>query len=349
MASTAGVTKPNKSNKLRSFVFTLNNPTELEYLWITTEWKPKWMVVARETGENSTPHLQGACVIGKQMAFSTIKKLTGFTRAHIETMRGTPQDSLTYCSKQDKDPFIIGTLPKPGKRNDIHMAVERIIDGQSLKDLAGDLDGGVAIVKFHRGLTFLRSLLAEQRCEPPNVYWLWGETGSGKTRCAVEFAEAQEKKDDWWISSGSLQWFDGYCGQSVAIVDDFRPKSAPNFAFLLRLFDRYPMQVPVKGGFVNWNCKTIFITAPSPPEVMFETRNQHVPEDIRQLLRRITRIIQFPNRDPFGQRVLGLDGNGQLVGTIGEPIGGVSILRQEEEERIIISVDESPEVSFDQL
>lgn len=37
--------------------------------------------------------------LGKQTAFTTVKKWTPFITAHIEPMRGTPYDSKVYCSK----------------------------------------------------------------------------------------------------------------------------------------------------------------------------------------------------------------------------------------------------------
>ena len=61
-----------------------------------------------------------------------------------------------------------------------------------------------------------------------------------------------------------MGWFDGYDGHDTAIFDDFRA-SVNRFAYILRVLDRYPMDVPVKGGFVNWNPKYIVFTCPRPP------------------------------------------------------------------------------------
>jgi len=289
----------------RRFVFTLNNWTQSEYSLVTSSAftaKVQWMVVAKETGESRTAHLQGAFICKTQMAFSTVKKWPGLARAHLETMKGTPQDSLVYCSKEDSQPFVFGTLPSPGKRNDLATVAEMIVkEGLSMREIAREGDiGSVAIVKFHKGLTVLRSLTRPPRTEPPKIFWLHGPTGAGKTRGSWEHAN---RLGDVWLSSGGLRWFDGYDGQRSAIFDDFRSKGV-SFPFLLRVLDRYPMQVEFKGGYVEWTPEFIFITAPGHPDDVFAKRKEHLPEDINQLLRRITQggggIFQLPgDQDDF--------------------------------------------------
>lgn len=301
MSSTRAALAPvrNQSGlRLRRFVFTLNNYTPDEYKWLTEvfpKWNPSWLIVAKEVGESGTLHLQGACILGKQVGFSTLKMWPGFRRAHVETMRGLPSASLAYCSKQDQNPFIFGDLPTPGKRTDLHVAVEAIQDGESLRDMALG-DHGVAIVKFYKGLTMLRSLRSKPRdpSNPPKLYWVYGPTGSGKTRSCFEFGALIAGPSDVWLSNGQCQWFDGYDGQRVAILDDFRAKGV-SFNFLLRLTDIYPFNVPFKGGFVNWAPDVIFFTAPHDIRTTFSTRFEHVPEDVRQLERRFTRSFLLPD------------------------------------------------------
>lgn len=237
----------------------------------------------------------GAFILGTQTAFSTVKTLPGLKRAHIERMNGTPADSRRYCTKQDAGAIEWGQLPKQGKRNDLHFVVERIMAGESIRSLATkDLEGATAIVKFSKGLQILRSFNSVGRVGPPIVFWLHGGTGTGKTRWAIETAIAAGGEECFWISSCGLQWFDGYDGQPFAIFDDFRSKHAKDFAWLLRLLDRYPLQVPFKGGFVRWAPQFIFITCPKAPETEFESRKFHRPEDLGQLTRRLSHVLEFP-------------------------------------------------------
>lgn len=273
--------------------FTLNNWTqeELEHL---QSLEVKWMIIGKETCPTTgTPHLQGALILHKQMTFSALKTLLG-SRVRFERMAGTPQDSVVYCSKEDGSPFVKGTLPNPGKRNDLHTAVEKVKNGFSLVDLANDEDisSAIAVVKFSKGLTVLRSALAPKRSAPPKVFWLYGSTGTGKTRTAISVATSFVGERGIWISSGSLRWFDGYDAQPVAVFDDFRNKDV-NFNFFLRLLDRYPVSVEFKGGFANWNPTTIFVTTTKSPAATFAVRKEHHPEDVRQLERRLTAEYDF--------------------------------------------------------
>jgi len=270
---------------------TLNNWTPQEYTDLCN-WDVTWMVIGKEVGEDGTPHLQAACIIGKQMTMTAIKNVPGMKRAHFESMRGSPESNLIYCSKEDPMPFIKGTMPKPGKRNDLQSAYETLRSGATLREMADQ--HGVEMIKYSKGFTIVRSLLVGPRTEPPKIIWLYGPTGVGKTRACVEFAN-QHHGGEYWMSCATLQWLDGYDGQPVAILDDFRGKHC-TFSFLLRLLDRYPFRVPFKGGFVEWNPSVIFITCPYSPQEVFEVRGKHMPEDLNQLERRILKVIHLASK-----------------------------------------------------
>lgn len=272
--------------RLSRFVFTLNNYTEEEERALKTITDVKWLIFGKEVGDNGTPHLQGACVIGKQIAFSTVKKWPGLSRAHIETMHGTPQQSLDYCTKQDANAYIFGEMPAAGKRNDLHDTIKLMKDGNTLRDIVNsdNIASIATIVRYPRGLQSISNLLTPPDRRPPVVAWLYGPTGVGKTRCAVEFAKLHS--GEYWMSSGSLQWFNGYDGQKVAILDDYRSGQCP-FEFFLRLLDRYPMRVQIKGEYVQWVPEVIIITAPQDPEQMHLVQRK---EHCDQLTRRITLI-----------------------------------------------------------
>lgn len=189
----------------------------------------------------------------------------------------------------------------------MHNAIEFLNEGHNLSDLAkSDIGSAAVVVKFYKGLTVYRGLVREPRVLPPKVYWLYGKTGTGKTRTAMAMGDRYgDRANDIWISSGPLRWFDGYDGQSVVIFDDFRAKHVSSFAFLLRLLDRYPTRVEFKGGFTDWAPKIIIITSSYSPDECFSVRNVHQPEDMAQLHRRISTIYYFETQhDSEGIEIL---------------------------------------------
>lgn len=321
-----GTARRVQGQRLRRFVFTLNNYTAEELSWLTNSFpdgpeKPQWMIFGKETGENGTQHLQGAVCLGRQVSFSTVKTWYGFRRAHLEAMRGSVEDSVRYCSKEDLNPFEIGTRPSPGKRSDLEAVVESIKGGSNMRSIA--LDHPTAFIKFTRGLTALRNTIVPPRdpSTPPTVYWLFGSTGVGKTKCAWEFGVAHGGPEAIWLSNGGTRWFDGYDSQEVVIFDDLRSKDT-SFSSLLRLLDRYPYRVEYKGGFIEWNPRIIIITCPYQPRDCFSKRAEHRPEDIRQIERRLTQMFDFDfeeNRDAF----ISMYGGGpQLARSTDELAGG---------------------------
>ena len=86
------------------------------------------------------------------------------------------------------------------------------------------------------------------------------------------------------------EWWDGYTGQPQVIFDDFRPGVVKSFNTLLRILDRYPLRVPVKGSSIELSATVFVLTCPSRPEVMYHRQTE---ENVNQLLRRITSIVEF--------------------------------------------------------
>lgn len=91
--------------------------------------------------------------------------------------------------------------------------------------------------------------------------------------------------DSTFWSPGDFQWFDGYNEQPIVIIDDYRGEyPVPMF---LKLLDRYPMQVPIKGGFVNWSPKKIYITSNVEPRHWY---NEVDGRSLAAISRRFTEV-----------------------------------------------------------
>ncbi len=249
------------SPQARNWVFTLNNPTDDEINAINalgTELPEpfRYICFGKEVGEGGTPHLQG-------FISSKIKKTRNYVkaavsgRAHLEVAKGSPAQNKTYCSK-DGDFYEWGVLPGgAGRRTDLETVAEAIVGGASLVAIAKDHPA--AYIRYGPGISRFRMLVKPERSSPPELWLLWGKTGTGKTRRVMEFASEEEM----WCSPGKQNqstWFDGYYGQAAVLFDDF-DGSWFQLTYLLKLIDRYVWQVPTKGGFTWWNPKTIYFTS----------------------------------------------------------------------------------------
>ena len=69
-----------------------------------------------------------------------------------------------------------------------------------------------------------------------------------------------------------------------------------NWKSFLTVTDRYPLEVQVKNGWVQWNPQVIFVTAVIPPEEAW----LHITEERQQLTRRITETVHLTDGDKYG-------------------------------------------------
>lgn len=289
----------------------MNNP------WLA-QYCIKYMVVSKEFHQDGEEHhhvfinLQQTARIGRRdmKKFDLLIDNRGnmdmdnpeYYHPNIEACR-SPKDAIKYVKKQGA--FITyGTNPyldtlSQKEKNELLLK-------KDLKELVEN--GEISIYKLpalQKAKLLYKNELLQGRFEKKQVYWYYGETGTGKTRhCwekAKEIAEdlgLGDKLDEAvWVSNGTGQWFDGYQGQPIVIIDDLRANTW-EFSWLLRLTDCYPMRVPIKGGFVRWVPNTIFITAPDEPRIIYSNHETSEPYDgIEQLERRITETKLFEKSD----------------------------------------------------
>lgn len=229
-----------------------------------------------------------------------------YAHVHLESAQGDRDQCRTYCCKEDSRDTTAsfgfvewGDFNKcpsrggQGARNDLYDAAKRIQSGGQLTDVAMEFPD--VYVKYFKGFSALQSVVfsgkrtreADGGFPGVNVYWYYGNTGTGKTQKVFEEIGDQ----DYFTKSPGNKWFDGYIGQQIVLFDDFRASWFP-FSFLLRVLDRYPLLLETKGNTVHWRPRTIYITAPQRPE---HTYFRLAPDDgrIEQLTRRITEVRLF--------------------------------------------------------
>lgn len=274
------------------FCFTINNYKDETLEWFYETDIFKYVCYGKERGDSDTPHLQGYFEFpnGYRKTLKATIKFLGENgcpdKAHIEIAMGNAQQCITYCQK-DGDFWEKGDRPKgQGKRSDIDDACTILSNGGTLQDVACSHPS--TFVKFHRGLREYQLITQKKRTWKSIIYWLWGPSGSGKSRWAWEnFPNSYAK-------NSSTKWWCGYVDQDTCIIDDFRPSREVPFAYVLNLFDRYPMLLETKGGQVQCLFKQIIVTCPFSPDQLLTHLDWVGVEQGLQLKRRLDHVIEFP-------------------------------------------------------
>jgi len=234
--------------------------------------------VCPETGKT---HHQGYVEFASNKRMGALKLL--HRSAHWEKRIGNAEQAIKYCEKDGKFTEIgERPNPKPGRRSDIEEVRELVRQGKGMHDIIDVCDSFQAIRVAEKLLTYKEV----KRTWMPEVYWYWGETGTGKSKKAADEAGTEA----WW-SGRDLKWWQGYDAHKHVVIDDFRGDFC-TFHELLRILDRYPYTIECKGGSRQLLATHIWITCPYHPSEVYN----RTPEEISQLLRRITTIINFqPN------------------------------------------------------
>lgn len=321
-----------KVHMSKYWCFTWNNPTEesIDAIQLLvsvllggdenlTGYLPvSYLVVGTERGSGTgTKHLQGYVEFSAQQRKDRVCKALRSIRnpktdcAHVEKRyaKSSSIQASTYC-KKDGDYFEAGTLSSPnqGKRVDLDEIRMRIRGGISELELANEYFGQWL---FHRRafITYRELLLPERSVDAGiEVYLLWGETEMGKSR----YVFSKTRGAVFTVPDKSLRWFDGYCGESDVQISEFQgERAAVDVGLFLDVTDRYPLRVPVKGGFVRWLPRRIWITSNRSFENWWPNIDELTFGAIR---RRLSRVVELKQKlifdgmlclnDPFPDLVI---------------------------------------------
>nr|QKV51250.1 putative replication associated protein [Crucivirus sp.] len=281
-------TSPYKTGlRSRGWVFTWNNPVVppgyTDFVDYYKAWEPQvsYLVVGNEHAPTTgTPHHQGAVWFKNQRTWSACRSTI---KCFWAPAKGSGEQNFNYSNKES---ILIeyGERKQQGNRSDLEDVRNLIQTGGQMKEVterASNLQAikiGQLYLQHHPELHVRRNWEME-------IYWIKGPSGAGKTRWCYEQAPMAH------FSSRNLQWWDGYSDQEDVIVDDFRGDFC-TYHELLRICDRYPYRVQVKGSSCELLAKRIFFTSCMLPTEVYNTR-----EDIWQLLRRITAVYEFCSED----------------------------------------------------
>jgi len=243
--------QPRLLARSRAWCYTLNN-----YVYVPTlsDWGPTavYHCFGEEVGESGTPHLQGFVYLRNAVGLDRLRNV--LPGAHFEVARGTPEQNRGYCSK-DGIFTEEGTFPAQGKRNDL-LALKHTLDsGSSLSDVADEHFS--SFIRYQKGITAYRLVRPVVRSWAMEIEVYWGPTGCGKSRTVFD-----KYPYAYWKPAGP--WWDGYDGHETVVLDEFYGSQLVHTE-LLRLLDRYPYSVPVKGGFIPFSSRRVIFTSNAHP------------------------------------------------------------------------------------
>lgn len=278
-----------KRCQAKNWVFTINNYTQ-ETENRLKEIECEWLIYGHEIGEQGTPHLQGAiCFKGKRDA-SALGKLFPW---HLEVMKGSPQDSKTYCTKSDSTGYFEkGIMPKGSISS-----TNKKIEWDEIFELAkeGRFDE-IRKDVFIRYMKALKQIYFDNRHDAnlsdfgdkelkKHFLWLWGPTGTGKSHTARRISKELGCENPYL--KGLNKWWDGYNYQKVVVIEEADPKRCEHLAGFFKTWcDKWSFYAEIKGNTIP-DCR---------PEYIIITSNYEMQEcfpdgnDLLPMKRRITEV-----------------------------------------------------------
>lgn len=259
MATSVPAQPARDNRRARHTCWTLNNwtPEELEVVRSYAQNEPRYMCWAQEVGEEGTPHLQGYVAWDNPRSLNKFKQAIS-NRLHYEPhTRGTAQQNRNYCLglvekkgfKENPTFEEVGEIPEQGERTDWKNALDQIHAGNDIDTV---VQTQPQLLPTIRALERYKQMTLKPKHRDVEVIYLTGDAGTGKTRWAWEtYPDLYSKPEG--------QWWDGYSGQTTILLDDYYGDIP--YAQFLKVLDRYPIQVPVKGGFVWAQWDRVIITS----------------------------------------------------------------------------------------
>lgn len=295
MATSVPAQTARDKRRARHTCWTLNNwtETELRALREYAQVESRYICWSQEVGAEGTPHLQGYTAWDNPRSLDKFKNSIS-SRLHYEPYtKGTAQQNRAYCLgmvekkgfKENPTFEEIGEIPEQGTRTDWTTALNHLDNGSDIPSVVAQQP---QLLPSIRALERYKQLSLRPQNRDVKVIILIGEPGTGKSRWAYDnYPDLYTKPDG--------QWYDGYTGQKTILLDDYYGEIP--YSQFLKVLDRYPLQLPVKGGFIYAQYDTVIITSNRQPETWYVQGYNDA------LKRRVTRLEREYNYAPQDEEV----------------------------------------------
>lgn len=237
------------SQKLRNFVFTVFNYQEGE---VNREWRkqllcldPVYFIVGYETcPKTGKPHLQGYCELPKEWRFNTICKY--LPKIDLDERKGTQEQAINYC-KYDDYPTCeklnkfeeYGSPKSQGMRSDLKILRDSLVKNETTVENI-IMENPHYYHQYGRTIEKIEDLInmKKYRTWQTKGLYIYGPTGTGKSHKVFEDFKPETH---YVLNLNDKGWWNGYCGQPIVIINEFRGQMTYND--LLELVDKWPKTV----------------------------------------------------------------------------------------------------------
>lgn len=285
---------PQRPSAARHWCFTINNPNissdQLEQLLSNFQY-----VFQLESGANGTRHFQGYVVLPVKQRLTYLRRVIS-PIGHYEIANGSPEDNIRYCTKNEgriEPPRIRGlVLPgeNGGRRNGGRGrpsqldAACTLLKEEGMAAVVEQFPG--VYVRHFRGLEQLKLFWRRGRrlTEPPEVIWIYGPSGTGKSTIADMCEPNAYRK-------ANGQWWDGYDDHDAVIWDDFSGRYP--FRDLLVVLDKLGCNVEKKGSSCALMASKFIFTTNLPPWTFYNSQENTMDA----FMRRITLFVHKISRE----------------------------------------------------
>lgn len=273
--------KLKKTNGYFLTIWNENYPTEL-----TTKPMMQYLVTCKDVcPKTGKKHAHAFVYFKNPVSFGSIKKLFG-NDAHVKKpirnslcinyvlgKSGRPEHDankydFTECGKRPMD-------------NGVHR-MEEVLECKDVTEVMETMPD--TYVKYRKGIIDLmeHKKSKERYFKPPEVIYIYGSTGKGKTRRAFEDGAVNVTYENGFFSD----WKDA----RVICIEEFRGQIP--YSEMLKLLDGYHNYyfVNIKGGQKFIDLDKIYITSPYSVEDCYPRQNQKI-DSIEQIKRRITEWV----------------------------------------------------------
>ncbi len=294
----------------RKWSLVINNPQEcgLDHsaiVEILRRFSPAYFCMADEIATTGTYHTHIFLYSPSPIRFSTVKNR--FPTAHIDKTYGSAKENRDYIRKEGKwaetdkaetkvpNTFLEwGDMPaeKEEKAPQMYKLIQEVRDGISTANI---IEGSPNLAFRVRDIDTLRQTLLSDRYASENrkieVWYIFGASGTGKTRGIYERHDAKDICRITNYRNGRGISFDGYTGQDVLVFEEFH--SQIPIEDMLNYLDIYPLSLPARYS-DRVACYTrVYITSNLPLEKQYRNVQWDSLETWRAFVRRIHKVLEY--------------------------------------------------------